>query len=678
MKPATREGKILGYALPLLSARTGSGPCGEFPDIAAMADLAARWGMDMIQILPVNDTGTQTSPYSALSAFALNPIYLRIGDLPEIVGPRRDTGSGRLAEACREDAAALACAHRNDGRVRYAEILDAKMLILRRLWEGCLNLPGQGKALMDSVRAWAEARSWVRPFACFSYRKAEEGGLPWWEWKKDANPSTELVDALWNRADLGPELLFWAWLQKRCSEQFASACALAKARGVEIMGDIPILLNADSAEVWHQRDLFDLEASAGAPPDMYSAFGQNWGFPLYRWDSIAADGYRFWKDRLAEADAYYSYYRIDHVLGFFRIWAIGKSELDGYLGRFEPERRLDYTDLLALGFDSGRIRWLSRPHVPGQAIRAALAEFGETKARSAQAALFEQIGDEDLYLFSPSIRGGKDIVSLIDSPGSPAEATLLSWWRNRCLVEVRPGKFASAWNYEESTAWRSLSDGERVALGGLIGRRKAESFALWERTGRKILGALASSVEMRPCAEDLGAVPPCVPTVLGELGIPGLRVLRWHRDYASPGSPYIPLADYPEDSVACTSVHDSSSLRQWWIEEAEREKVWELVRYAGGPLAQADAPTDLDPESALHILSAVAASSSRIVVFPLQDLLAASERHRDPDPALERINVPGTSSPTNWAYRTKPSLEELAQDEEFARRMRSLRRPRRV
>jgi 4-alpha-glucanotransferase len=208
---------------------------------------------------------------------------------------------------------------------------------------------------------------------------------------------------------------------------------------------------------------------------------------------------------------------------------------------------------------------------------------------------------------------------------------------------------------------------------------------LWEKTGRKILKALTESVAMQACAEDLGAVPPCVPAVLGELGIPGLRVLRWHRAWDKEGAPYVPLEDYPEESVACTSVHDSTNLRQWWEEEADRVAVWAMLKSASGQKraaagaegpegvdVKAAAPVVLDPDSAFFVLKAFAAARSRFVVYPLQDLMAASARHRETNPADERVNVPGTTGGANWLYRMKPRLDDLASDVEFASKIASL------
>jgi len=712
MKFINASKKMTGLALPLLAVRTGNGPCGEFPDIASLARLAKYWSMDVVQLLPVNDTGSQTSPYSALSAFALNPIYLRIQSLPELEA-RKALGlspgrGGEAAAKAREAALKLTSAFGESAKVPYEEILERKAAILETLWNAISTETG-GDRLIAEVEAWSARNAWVKTYACFVELKRRFGGKAWWEWPEFGMADQAFIEALWRDPAYASGLRFRAWLQMRAEEQFAAACAEARSIGVDVLGDIPILMNADSADVWFDRALFDTNRAAGAPPDMYSQLGQNWGFPLYHWDEIERRGYSFWKARLASADKFYTMYRIDHVLGFFRIWAIDKHEADGFLGHFVPEFSLAYPELDALGFDKSRIRWLSKPHVPGQVVDEALSGFAGESGDYLREKLFTRIGNEDLFLFTPGVKGGADIAETIRAAAAIAKTadgsakaeipesailssvqTLQYWWRNRTLLETAPGQFMPTWEYRGTTAWQSLSEHEKSMLEALVSRRKGESLLLWERTGRKILKVLAQSVDMQACAEDLGAVPPCVPAVLGELGIPGLRVLRWTRAWDKEGAPYVPLGEYPEESIACTSVHDSTNLRQWWEEEADKDALWAMVRNALSPGVDKGAspkrgiaqkpeprlaetpPSVLDPDAAFTVMAAFAAARSRCVVYPLQDLLAASARHREANPADERINVPGTMSGANWLYRMKPQLEELLGDDEFARRIASL------
>ncbi|MCE1196598.1 4-alpha-glucanotransferase, partial [bacterium] len=505
MKCINTKNPMTGLVLPLLSLRSGSGPCGEFPDIAALARLARRWDMNIVQLLPLNDSGWQTSPYSALSAFALNPAYLRIGDLPELRGGASAPGASSAAAAAEKAAlaaAGLAARFGDEKQVPYGAILEAKLEILAGLWQALRSAAPDG-ALEAEVETWAARNPWAKAYACFVELKAKFGGKPWWEWPEHGTADDAAIENLWNDSELREGARFRAWVQMRAEGQFAAACGEARALGVDLMGDIPILLNADSADVWHMRRFFDTERSAGAPPDMYSRYGQNWGFPLYRWDELERGDYKFWKDRLAVADQFYTLYRIDHVLGFFRIWAIGKREADGFLGHFQPEFTISYPELAALGFDAGRIRWLSRPHVPGGAIADALSGLPEGLRGALAAELFERIGSEDLYLFSRAVEGGADIAEIVrrrsggDAGASRSIDDLLARWRDRAFLEIAPGQFIPTWEYRSTTAWRSLSDHERGALEALVSRKKGESLALWERTGRRILKTLSSCVLMQ-------------------------------------------------------------------------------------------------------------------------------------------------------------------------------------
>lgn len=658
MKLLNRGMRISGIAVPLLSLRSAQGPCGEFPDLGPFGRLAKSWGARLVQLLPLNETGSQTSPYSALSAFALNPIYLRLGDLPEIELPG--------AASIRAEADALSAMHRDSKRVDYGKILEAKLSLLSGLW-GLASSKGEGETLFPALDRWIEGNPWVKPYALFMTLREANGGKPWWEWTDCRDIDAEGVSSAWKDPELLPRLRFRAWIQMRAFEQFSLASSELRGEGIDLMGDIPILMNADSADVWWDRSIFDLGKTAGAPPDMYAGLGQNWGFPLYRWDELERRGFDFWKNRLSSADHFYSAYRIDHVLGFFRIWAIGKGELDGFLGHFVPEFPATFPELAALGFDSLRIRWLSQPHVPESAVREIGENLDPAGRETIIAKLFERIGEEPLFLFTRGMRSASDIATCIgDSPG--ALDRLLARWRDRALLEIAPGQFVLTWEYGGTTAWKSLSEHEKASLEALFSRRRSESMALWEKAGRKILGAIVASVPMQACAEDLGAVPPCVPAVLGELGIPGLRVLRWHREWGKPGAPYIALEEYPENSMACLSVHDSTNLRQWWIEEADRPAVWAIAREFF-PALPAEPPASLEPDSALALVAAFGKAKSRFVVHPLQDLLAASARYRETSPEDERINVPGTSGGTNWLYRMKPGLEELLADGDFAERL---------
>lgn len=665
MKFSHDDRRLSGLAVPLSAVRCDSSPgCGEFPDLMRVGDLASAWNFDLVQLLPVNDTGFQNSPYFALSAFALNPIYIRIGDLPELGGDRPlDFGA---------EAESLVCRYSGEERVPYAALLKAKIELLRRIWIAASGPSGPtGRLFANELDVWIKANPWTRSYAAFVALKSMNDERPWWEWPRFRDPTDADIDALWKDGPLAEEVRFWSWLQMRAASQFRLAAEYFAEKGIALMGDIPILMNADSADVWYRRSDFRLELSAGAPPDMYSELGQNWGFPIYNWEALGREKYRFWIERLTEADKYYSCYRIDHVLGFFRIWSLSERESTGSLGRFVPDLPVSWEELEALGFSAERVRWISRPHVPTWKL---VQSAGESAAKGAASAALERIGDQELFLFKDAIRGEKDIEAL-PAISPAARACLLVAWRDRALFEFEPGSFAPTWGYRLASCWPTLSDAERSALESLLGKKRAEAEELWARSGKRLLGILAEAVSMLPCAEDLGSVPDCVPRVLEELGILGLRVFRWTRRWNEVGQPYVPLSDYPELSVACPSVHDSSSLREWWESEADREGTW---RFAADYLQKdiGPCPDRLGMDQVEILLELLARSSSRFVVYPIQDILAMSERLRPIDPKSERINVPGTVGAGNWSYRTPISIETILGEKKLATRARGLAKAR--
>lgn len=663
---------LSGLVVPLGALRSAASPaCGEYPDLELMGELAASWNFKLIQLLPVNDSGSQSSPYSALSAFALHPLYIRIGDLPEASLP--------AAAPFLESAGLLAEKHRNDPRLAYGEYLEAKVAILEGLFRAIYGR--RPEAMLDkdpSFASWLADNPWVPAYSVFSELKRRHGGLPWWSWPEHRDPGATEIRELWAETELIEGTRFRAWLQMRGAEQFSRASRALAERGVELMGDIPILISADSAEVWARRSVFRLDLKAGAPPDMYAGLGQNWGFPIYDWEALAKEDYSFWRERLEISDRFYSAYRIDHVLGFFRIWALGQAQTSGYLGRFVPDAEIGRAELEALGFDAGRIRWLSEPHISTHRLVEACGD--ETAAMEAQEAALDRIGDEELFLFKRRIHGEGDIEELSREGlggwggvglAPAARDFLLSAYRDRVLYEFEKDRFVPTWSYSAASAWPTLSDEERRRLESLFSAKRAEGETLWEETGRRLLGFLKNCSAMLPCAEDLGSVPACVPRVLEELGILGLRVLRWARDWGSPGQPFTPLADYPRLSVACPSVHDSSSLREWWEAEADRRAVWDLAaRSLGEPLGEP--PEGLDPGTAEILFRALAASNSSIVVYPIQDLLNLGDAWREKDPKNERINVPGTTNEWNWGYRLPGTIEKVIADESLAHRVRSI------
>jgi 4-alpha-glucanotransferase len=344
------------------------------------------------------------------------------------------------------------------------------------------------------------------------------------------------------------------------------------------------------------------------------------------------------------------------VLGFFRIWASGRADNSAILGRYVPYIPVNPKDFKDMGFGPERIRWMSEPHIPTAEVWDALSGVQDAAIeaeRTFQQAL-RRIGEEELWLFKPSVKGEKDIIAFNFHPN--VQAYLLRAWANRIFCEYENGFYSPVWYFRESRAYKSLAEEERGKLEALLEKRRIDSESIWESQGRRLLAVLCASSSMLPCAEDLGAVPACVPKVLAELKILGLRVLRWNRLWDKEGQPYVPLAEYPELSVATPAVHDSSTVREWWEREADRDAFRNFI----GRRDLSDAYT---PKTAKIILGALSSAASRFRVFQIQDLLHLAEDYYAGDCASERINVPGTNNDFNWTYRLPVSIAALCSDD---------------
>lgn len=653
---------LLGVALPVSALRTAkSAGVGEFADLVPFAEFCAKASIEAIQLLPINDTGTESSPYSALSAFALHPMYVRLEDVPG-------------ASAFSREIAAIRARFEPDARFRYREVRDAKDALLRRIFD-----VNEKAILADpALASWIESNPWVREYAVFKALKRRNFESSWKSWDKMRTPTHAEVERRWESASHRADHLYFAWVQMALDAQLSRATEQVSRLGIALKGDIPILMNEDSADVWANPELFRDDLRAGSPPDADNPLGQNWGFPIYNWDSHRSTGFSWWRARLARASRYYHAFRIDHVLGFFRVWSIPRGERTGTLGWPTPHEPITAAELAELGFSGDRLRWISRPHVPTSLVEEAngrdyLAAHGQLRE------VADRIGDEELWIFKESISTDSHLARA-SLPASVRDA-LLNAWRDRLLVttgrdERGRDTYAPAWRYRDSAAWRSLSDEERAALAALFARKERENDELWRRQGEELLGALVSATDMLPCAEDLGAVPPCVAPVLATLGVLSLRVFRWERRWSEPGAPFRPLAEYPELSVSTTSVHDSSTFRAWW----EREGGNEIARETLETATRSSAPpgAEYSPDVAAFALSALARAPSRLFIPPLRDILDLSPSYRSADPDEDRVNVPGTVTDFNWTWRMPVSVEDLARDKKTIQSIETVSKARRA
>lgn len=629
---------LTGTAVPVSALKTSeSCGCGEFLDLIPFAEFCTSCGLKLIQILPVNDTGTESSPYSALSAFALNPIYLRLQALPEAADYK-----SQITRLCKKHAGKV--------RFNYRELRQDKTDLLIKLFA-----ENADKLIKDpSLNSWIKSHDWIIPYAVFMQKKRENLEASWKSWSDEACDVNKFIQSEWQKTSKKKNHYFWAWLQMRLDEQFLQAAASIRKAGLILKGDIPIMMNEDSVDIWSHPEYFNMNLRAGAPADGFNPLGQNWGFPIYNWDNLKADNYSWWKNRLAGAAAYYDAYRIDHVLGFFRIWAVPEGERTAALGYTQPLVCFTEKELTDLGFTPERIRWLSKPHVPTREIEI-VNNNDYLGTHGLLHKIMDRIGEEEMWLFKKEILTDSDIMNA--ELTEAVKNKLCEFWRNRAIIEISKGKYTQNWTYHDSTAWKSLSYEEKQRLEALFKEKQDKMEKLWEKQAKTILGELTSCVKMIPCAEDLGVNPESVPRVIKALNILSLRVMRWSRKWQEEGQPYIRPENYPEVSVACNSVHDSSTIRGWWINEK-----------AGNDfLRDFHAESDINPETfdsktEAFVLKTIAQSKSAFCIHPIQDLLHLSPAYYDENPENERINIPGSVTDFNWTYRLPKTLAQLAED----------------
>jgi len=326
-----------GVAVPVFALRTeDSFGVGEFNDIKRLVDWAVASGQSVIQLLPINDTTMTRSwedsyPYNAVSSFALHPQFLHL----PAAGVRKDA----RYKALKAELEALE-------KIDYEKVNAAKTELLRKVYATRGEAVMQTPQYRDFVTANAE---WLMPYAAFSVLRDEHGTPDFSAWGRFSVYNARKVDAY--IADHIDEVNFYCYVQFLLDAQLKEAVHYAHLKGVAIKGDLPIGVSRLSVDAWQNPQLFHLDSQAGAPPDAFSADGQNWGFPTYNWEKMEEDGFAWWKARMGKMAEYFDAFRIDHILGFFRIWEIPVPFKSGLMGHFSPALPYSEDELRSQGFD---------------------------------------------------------------------------------------------------------------------------------------------------------------------------------------------------------------------------------------------------------------------------------------------------------------------------------------
>ena len=645
--------KGAGVAIPVFSLRSeGSFGVGDLGDLRLMIEWAAGTGLRFIQLLPMNDTtitGTwmDSYPYSAVSVHALHPMYIDLRLLGKISDPE-------IAERFEQKRCELNALEEVD----YESVNLWKLNYCREIFNrnGRLTLESEGFRRFIASNEW-----WIAPYAAWRYLRDLNNTADFSQWKAYSSYDAARIRRLCKPGSKAwGEISFYYFLQYILYIQFSDVASFARSRRVALKGDLPIGVNRLSVDAWTNPQYFNMNAQAGAPPDSFSAVGQNWSFPTYEWDAMERDGFRWWKQRFSSMGAYFDGFRIDHILGFFRIWEIPTDYIEGLCGHFNPALPLSADEIESYGMSFNEKRFTT-PHIHrnrlddvfgpfvGEAVDSYLAQsssqhyvlkaFCDTQRKIAS--VFAGRFDEQ----SSRIRRGLNLIA--------CEVLFIR-------DPKRPDMFHPRISSHQSYIYSELNEHDRNTFNNLYNDFYYHRHdAFWKAQAYKRLTPLLNSANMLPCGEDLGMIPASVPEVMNRLQILSLEIERMPK---TSGVEFTPLAHIPYMSVCTTSTHDMTPIRNWWEEEEDRGKI---RRYYNDILHfDGEAPRECTPDIARRIVENHLASPAMLVIIPLQDLLAVDNKMRRPDCKPERINIPAFPN-HYWKYRMHITIEELIAAESF-------------
>ena len=628
--------RLAGCVVPLFSLRsTSDWGVGDMQALHEAIDAVAELDMHALQLLPINDTtfyrdARDSYPYNAISVDALHPIYLSIERLPRLA-------DSALEAELREEATRLRALPQLD----YPAVLQLKERYLRALFAERAATDLSSPAYEDFARRSAR---WLEAYSYYSLLRDRHPGLPPSAWTGyERYDATRLRSAL-NAGQV--ELDYYKWLQYLLDEQLRAVRQHAEERGVFLKGDLPIGVAPHGLDIWLAPEYFHLEESAGAPPDDFAADGQNWGFPTYDWERMQRDGYRWWQQRLEGLEQYFHAFRIDHVLGFFRIWEIPRTQRSGLLGHFHPALPYSLEEWRALLPRPYPIELLTAPLLHRSDLEKALGEERLQHFLSSGKLLPTSLSD--YYTLSSGEQQAFDKEGLEELLPLCTETALIA-------DPYRPGHYHPRISWERSRLWQHWNPELQAAWGALSHEYYYRRHnALFQHTALERLSGLIRHTDMLLCAEDLGMIPATVPAVLQELQIASLELERMPKVLTASG--WISPAHFPCHSVATTSTHDMPPLRAWWHSlGADRRTAYLQEELGLSPLELAE----LD-EAGIYraIVEAHLASPAQLALLALADWTATDERLWLQRPEEEQINHPEDPH-QYWRYRFPIALSEL-------------------
>ena len=640
-----------GINVPVSALKTEqSWGVGDFTDLNLLTDLAKAAGMKLIQLLPINDTtATHTIkdsyPYASMSAFALHPLYLNVHKLSLAASIEFSDEQLERIKTLNELPS-----------LDYQAMVELKTAAIKELYYKDKHSFKDDFAFFDFFDL---NRNWLVPYAAFCYLRDNYNTADPSKWEDYQYYNEDAVQELVSPDNAHyDEIAIHYFTQYHLHLQLLDAVEYAHKNGIVLKGDLPIGVGRHSVDTWMYPTLFHMDMQAGAPPDAFAVKGQNWEFPTYNWEEMGKNNYAWWRQRMEHMSNYFDAIRIDHILGFFRIWSIPKRDIEGILGTFVPAIPLTVQDFEygGINFDEER---LCKPFISDKL----LSDFFPGNEDWVKENVLDKNG------FKKQFSTQQKIGTFFKQDPSKAslQQGLFDLMTNVVLIKdaADPGQYHFRINAQHTESFKQLDHDLQQKLNVLYKRYFYEmQDDLWKNGTEKKLNALQKNTSMLLCAEDLGMVPDFVEDILSGREILSLQVQRMPKKIGENFS-------HPRNaiylSVVTPSTHDMSSIREWW--EDDKENIQYFYNYLMGQ--HGTAPFYCEPWISKEIIQQHLNSPAMWSVFLLQDLMAIDESIRRENPMEERINVPANPN-HNWDYRMHITLDQLLKQKQFAQELKNM------
>ena len=644
--------KGAGVAIPVFSLRSENGlGTGEFSDITLLVDWAKNSGFKLIQLLPINDTTATHSfldsyPYAAISTFALHPLYL---NLEKVAGNKKNA----IIKSLYKNKAQL----NQSSEVDYNQVMNLKFSALKELFAAQKH-----GFLSDSnyVEFFDLNRHWLVPYAVFCYLRDKYETADFSQWKSHSTFNDAEVQLLASSSQKQYEsIAIHYFIQYHLHLQLKEVTAYAHKNGIVIKGDLPIGIYRYGCDAWMAPELYHMDVQAGAPPDDFAVKGQNWGFPTYNWKKMQEDDFAWWRRRFEQMSEYFDAFRIDHILGFFRIWSIPLHAVEGIMGKFVPAIPIHLNELYELGISFQYQRYC-KPYIPAYFVSE---KFGD-QADFVKANFL--VWEYDSFKLLPEFDTQRKVEyyfqQLPQTPDNLVLKTGLFDLISNVIFFEEEGSQIQQFHFrihvDQTNSFRDLDEYSKQKLKQLyINYFFHRQDEFWRKEAMYKLPKLMRSTNMLICGEDLGMVPTCVPEVMRQLGILSLEIQRMPKHS---NEEFLHPKDAPYLSVITPSTHDMSTIRGWWEENPEKTQQF----YTTVLGHKGTAPFYCEPAINKEMLIQHLQSPAMWCVFQLQDVLGMDANLRRTNPNEERINIP--ADPKHyWNYRMHLGFEELIQNKAF-------------